>query len=226
MSSQPLRVDSLRLAIQRPHAGPNTWIAIEMGERIFAGALLLFTLPLLVVIASITVVLSRQSPLIAHRRLGKEGRSVWVLKFRTMWDGRGRRRWGFIEWLPQTEFARAAPKSIDDPRVTSRFAAVCRRYSIDELPQLWQVFRGEMALVGPRPLTRSELDDHYGADAAELLRRKPGLTGLWQVKGRSRLTYDQRRRLDLFMIRRWSLPLYTRILIATVPCVVAGKDAW
>jgi lipopolysaccharide/colanic/teichoic acid biosynthesis glycosyltransferase len=143
-----------------------------------------------------------------------------------MWDGRGRRRWGFIEWLPQTEFARAAPKSIDDPRVTSRFAAVCRRYSIDELPQLWQVFRGEMALVGPRPLTRSELDDHYGADAAELLRRKPGLTGLWQVKGRSRLTYDQRRRLDLFMIRRWSLPLYTRILIATVPCVVAGKDAW
>ncbi|HEX6547062.1 MAG TPA: sugar transferase, partial [Bryobacteraceae bacterium] len=117
-------------------------------------------------------------------------------------------------------------KPSDDPRVTSRFARICRRYSIDELPQLWQVVNGEMALVAPRPLTRNELDLYYGEDARELLTRKPGISGLWQVSGRSRLTYSQRRRLDLFMIRRWSFRLYLRILVVTVPKVLAGKDAW
>ena len=83
-----------------------------------------------------------------------------------------------------------------------------------------------MALVAPRPLTRHELESYYGEDSEELLTRKPGISGLWQVSGRSRLTYGQRRRLDLFMIRKWSIWLYLRILVLTVPKVLAGKDAW
>jgi lipopolysaccharide/colanic/teichoic acid biosynthesis glycosyltransferase len=110
--------------------------------------------------------------------------------------------------------------------VTSRFAAFCRRYSLDELPQLWQVVRGEMSLVGPRPLTRQELDTYYGADASRIIAAKPGLSGLWQISGRSRLTYPQRRRLDLFLVRKWSVSLYLRILFTTLPRVAAGKDAW
>ena len=142
-----------------------------------------------------------------------------------MWDG-GRHPWpGLIERVAETN-VRIVPKCANDPRVTSRFAAICRHHSIDELPQLWNVLRGEMAFIGPRPLTRSELADYYAGDAAELLTRKPGLSGLWQIRGRSRLSYRQRRRLDLFLIRQWSVRLYARILIATIPCVLFGKNAW
>ena len=120
----------------------------------------------------------------------------------------------------------APPKERTDPRVTSRVATLCRRYSIDELPQLWHVLKGEMALLGPRPLTASEIQTYYGPAAVELLAVKPGLTGLWQTSGRSRLTYSQRRRLDLFMIRNWSAGLYLKILLRTIPAVLTGKDAW
>jgi exopolysaccharide production protein ExoY len=101
-----------------------------------------------------------------------------------------------------------------------------RKYSIDELPQLWHVVQGKMSLVGPRPMTAQELSDRYGQAAAEVLRFRPGLTGLWQIRGRSRLNYGQRRRLDLLFVRSWSVRLYFRILLATVPRVLTGKDAW
>ena len=142
-----------------------------------------------------------------------------------MWDGVPRRIPGLVECLP-VEVNNIILKTTEDPRVKSRFAAFCRRYSIDELPQLWHVFRGEMALIGPRPLTSNEIEAYYGTDAAELLTRKPGLSGLWQVSGRSRLNYRQRRRLDLFMLRKWSLRLYFTILIRTVPKALLGTDAW
>jgi lipopolysaccharide/colanic/teichoic acid biosynthesis glycosyltransferase len=113
-----------------------------------------------------------------------------------------------------------------DPRVTSAFAAFCRKYSVDEMPQLWHVVRGDLALVGPRPLTAEEIAEHYGSEAGEVLRVKPGLTGLWQVRGRSNLTYPERRRLDLFLVRNWSFRLYADILLATIPSVLSGKGAW
>jgi lipopolysaccharide/colanic/teichoic acid biosynthesis glycosyltransferase len=122
----------------------------------------------------------------------------------------------------------AAPacKTGADSRVTSRFAAFCRRHSLDEIPQLYHVAKGEMSLVGPRPLTADELRQWYGAAGGTILTLRPGLTGLWQVKGRNRLTYPQRRRLDLFLARRASVGLYFLILILTIPKVVFGADAW
>jgi lipopolysaccharide/colanic/teichoic acid biosynthesis glycosyltransferase len=117
-------------------------------------------------------------------------------------------------------------KESEDPRVTSRFAALCRKYSVDELPQLWHVVRGDMALIGPRPLTAREIVTFYGSDAQRLLLVRPGLSGLWQVNGRSRLTLEERRRLDLFMLENWSFRLYMQILRATVPCVLSGRNAW
>lgn len=143
-----------------------------------------------------------------------------------MWDDSRRSEARFVEHLQPPNANSPAPKTARDPRVTHAFAALCRRFSIDELPQLWQVVRGEMALVGPRPLTRWELETHYGPAAEEILTRRPGISGLWQVSGRSRLSYPQRRRLDLFLIRKWSLPLYSRILMATVLCVLRGRNAW
>ena len=113
-----------------------------------------------------------------------------------------------------------------DPRVTSRFAAFCRRHSIDELPQLWHVFRGEMSLVGPRPLTRAELVRHYGIHTPELLSVKPGLTGLWQVYGRSAIRFPQRSAMDLEMVRTLNPKMYVTIVVRTFSALLNGKGAW
>jgi lipopolysaccharide/colanic/teichoic acid biosynthesis glycosyltransferase len=202
------------------------WEVVVVAERLLALLALAALLPLLVVAGAVVVLLSRRCPLVAHARVGRNGREIRVLKLRTMWSG-GARTPGpaplFVEHL-QREPVPEVKKH--DPRVTSAFAAFCRKYSIDELPQLWHVVRGEMALVGPRPLTADELTEHYGAAAGEVLRARPGLTGLWQVRGRSGLTYRQRRRLDLFLVRNWSLGLYVGILRATISSVLTGRDAW
>jgi lipopolysaccharide/colanic/teichoic acid biosynthesis glycosyltransferase len=225
---QPLSIDTLAFELERFQAPPPSWLCIAAAERVCAGALLVVLSPLLIFVVITTLLLSRRSPLIAHRRIGKAGRPIWVLKFRTMWDRHSpqRRLLTVIERLTP-EYAQVTDiKNPNDPRVTSRFAVVCRKYSIDELPQLWHIVRGDMAFVGPRPLTATEIETYYRSAARQLLSIKPGLSGLWQVKGRSRLSYAQRRRLDLFMVRKWSLGLYIRILLATVPTVLAGKDAW
>jgi lipopolysaccharide/colanic/teichoic acid biosynthesis glycosyltransferase len=116
-------------------------------------------------------------------------------------------------------------KQSNDPRVVSRFAALCRRYSLDEIPQLYHVVQGQMSFVGPRPITREELDKHYGPHVAEVLSLRPGITGLWQVVGRSRLNYSRRMRLDVMLARRVSPYLYFRILLRTLSKVVHGYDA-
>jgi exopolysaccharide production protein ExoY len=183
--------------------------------------------PFLAAIALTIFVLSGCPPLVAHRRLGRDGRPFWMLKFRTMWSAdrsASRGSTGLIEQLRGETVPEV--KTSDDPRITSPFAAFCRRHSIDELPQLWHVARGEMSLVGPRPMTPSEWAKYYGESAAEVLRLKPGLSGLWQTRGRNRLTYRQRRRLDIFLARHYCLLLYLRILGQTVPRVFAGRDAW
>lgn len=200
-------------------------LALEAVERGLALALLLFTLPLLVAAAVLVACLSRKCPLVAHPRVGQDGKELAVLKFRTMWGSIAERRgrWRFVERLQRESAVKL--KTDEDPRVTSAVAAFLRRHSIDELPQLWHVVCGEMALVGPRPIMESELFEHYGPAAREVLRVKPGLTGLWQIRGRSSLSYRQRRRLDLFLVRRWSFQLYCFILLATIPKVLMGKDA-
>jgi lipopolysaccharide/colanic/teichoic acid biosynthesis glycosyltransferase len=179
---------------------------------------------MLLVTALAILILSRGSPLVAHLRLGRYGTPFRTLKFRTMWPAERCGRLTLLECIGDV----AGPnlKSADDPRVTSAFARFCRRFSIDELPQLANVVRGDMSLVGPRPLTAAELREHYSSAIDEVLSVKPGITGLWQVMGRSRLTYERRRRLDLFLVRRWSARLYVAILLRTIPEVLRGRDAW
>ncbi len=183
----------------------------------FLGLLLLAAaLAPMALIAMTIAILSRRWPLVAHRRVGRGGRPFWMWKFRTMWDSPV-----YVEdrGLPP-------PKEESDDRVSSGFARWLRRHSIDELPQLWHVVRGEMALVGPRPLTRQELEVHYRDAMSEILGVRPGMTGLWQVSGRSRLSYAQRLRLDLFLVRHRCVRLTMRILWRTVPQVLRGADAW
>ena len=201
------------------------WQTVNVCER--GAALLLFVGASPVVAAGALVVwgLSGRSPFIAHRRVGWRGETLWMLKLRTMWDRKqdpAPSRW--IEYID--EEAGAEPKRADDPRINHWFAAFCRRHSIDELPQLWHVIRGEMALIGPRPMTAREIRQYYGAEAAELLEMKPGIAGLWQTSGRNRLTYAERRELDLRYVRQRSFRMYLRILLRTLPEVWNGSNTW
>lgn len=228
MGVQPLPIRTFDFDLQRVRKESVLWRGIAVAERVFSGVLLLFLLPLFAFAVVAITILSRRPPLIAHQRIGQGGRAIWVLKLRTMWDrgSPGSSAIRFVERLAEEPNGGIGTKHRGDPRITSRFAACCRKYSIDELPQLWHVLRGEMALIGPRPLTAQEIETHYSSAADQLLSVAPGLTGLWQIKGRSRLTYLQRRRLDLFLVHKWSLGLYVKIFFATIPTVLAGKDAW
>ena len=205
---------------------PAGWPLVHGLERLAAFAMIVICAPILALAALAVAALSGRAPLVAHRRVGRYGAPLWVLKLRTMWQadvGHAIPR-EFIERLAETDVPEV--KAGADPRVTSRFAAFLRKFSIDELPQLIHVLRGEMSLVGPRPLTRAELVKHYGECAMEIVQIQPGLTGLWQIRGRNRLSYRQRRRLDLFLVRRFGWLLYLKVLLCTPARVLTGRDAW
>jgi len=217
LSSSPL-VQTARESEQLP--------VLELIERAAGFLLLAAAGPVLLVSALALAIFSWRSPLVAHLRVAKDGAPFWMLKLRTMWspddDSHIAEKW--IERIiaePDTD-----AKDPSDSRVTNPFAAFCRRHSIDELPQLWHVARGEMSLVGPRPLTRSEIDRHYGNRAAELLSVKPGLTGLWQVAGRSAIQFPQRSAMDLELVRSLKPRVYLTILARTLPALITGKGAW
>ena len=205
-----------------PAVAPST---IELPERLAAAAALLAVSPLLCVSAAVLAVGSKRSPLIAHKRVGWRGSTLWMLKLRTMWDNQNEERsFGWIERIDDESGPMRKDRS--DSRVPSAFARLCRRHSIDELPQLWHVIRGEMSLVGPRPLTRRELRLHYGSATQEILEARPGISGLWQTSGRNNLTYAERREFDLQLVRARSLRLYLRILLRTVAEVWSGTNTW
>ena len=196
----------------------------ELAERVTGILLLVAVSPVLVASALALAMFSRRWPLVAHLRVARHGAPFWMLKLRTMWTDEPAVEAGWIEYIvAETD---TDGKDRFDARVTSRFAAFCRRHSIDELPQLWNVVLGEMALVGPRPLTHTEIHRHYGAQAAELLSVKPGLTGLWQVAGRSDIQFPQRRAMDLELVRSLGPRTYLTILARTLPALITGKGAW
>ncbi len=193
-------------------------------ERLIAGIALAPCVPVIAAAGGAVRLLSGRSPFVAHLRVGLNGEQFWMLKLRTMWNGpAAANKPRLVEYLAAAPVP--ASKRGRDARVTSMFAALCRKFSIDELPQLLHVVTGHMSLVGPRPLTPEELDTYYGESAAEVLRVAPGMTGLWQVLGRNRLSYAQRRRLDLFFVRKRSFALRAWILLRTPARVLSGRDA-
>jgi exopolysaccharide production protein ExoY len=216
-----------------PHAATGRdpyslkWRVANACERAASMILAVALGPLIAASAVCIALLSKNTPFIAHRRVGWRGATLWMLKLRTMWGAEASPRGlkiGMVEYIDNP----CVPESKHpaDPRVTSGFARFCRRHSIDELPQLWHVVRGEMSLVGPRPMTREEMRLYYKANAAQILDAKPGIAGLWQVSGRNQLSYAERCKLDLQMVRQRSLRLYFTILLRTIPEVVVGKNSF
>jgi len=186
---------------------------------IFVSSLaLLFLWPLMLVIG-IAVRLESPGPVIYRSlRVGKCGREFDCYKFRTMAAGSD----GLKENLRRLN-QRHGPffKIADDPRVT-RFGRFLRKYSLDELPQLWNVLKGDMSLVGPRP---HPIEDcaQYSSEHCGRLVVKPGVTGLWQVMARANPSFEICMMLDLAYIKKWSLLLDCRILLKTIPAVLAGE---
>jgi exopolysaccharide production protein ExoY len=160
-----------------------------------------------------------------HRRVGRDGRGFECLKFRTMVPNADQVLRDLLERDPaiKAEWVRDH-KLRCDPRVT-RLGRFLRRTSLDELPQLWNVVRGEMSLVGPRPVVREELL-RYGRNVRTYLAAKPGITGLWQVKGRNDTDYRRRVVLDTYYVRNQNLLLDLYILAQTTRVVLGGSGAY
>lgn len=194
-----------------------------VAEQVVAAVLLVLLAPLGVLIAGVIMLLSKRSALVTHLRVGWKGEALALVKFRTMWQQGSPGEKVFV--VEPVSGAVPEHKNGNDMRVTSGFARFCRRYSIDELPQLYHVARGQMSFVGPRPVTAREIEDYYGDCADELVSVRPGLTGLWQVLGRNTLSYEERRRLDLILVRDVSTSLYWKILLRTVPAVLQAKGS-
>ncbi|MFC7303407.1 sugar transferase [Streptomyces monticola] len=193
----------------------------EVVDRMGATVLLLLFAPLMVLVGLLVLADSRGGVFYRQRRVGKDGREFTILKFRTMVAGAHGAR---AQLAGRNEGAGLLFKLRRDPRVT-RVGAVLRRYSLDELPQLFNVLTGSMSLVGPRPPLPEE-SAAYGPDIRRRLLVKPGLTGLWQISGRSDLPWEEAVRLDLRYVEDWSLALDTVILWKTLRAVVQGQGAY
>jgi exopolysaccharide biosynthesis polyprenyl glycosylphosphotransferase len=190
----------------------------------FVGAALLLLLsgPVLLAIGLLVRLTSKGPALYRSTRLGEHGRPFTVFKFRTMYDGADRVRAGLLE-MNEVDGG-ILFKIRRDPRVT-RVGRVLRKYSLDELPQLVNVIAGSMSLVGPRPPLPDEVE-RYGTHVRRRLLVKPGMTGLWQVSGRSDLSWDESVRLDLYYVENWSLGLDLAIVLRTVWVVLTGRGAY
>lgn len=221
MSVRPAANLSL-LHIERPALHGHKAVTKAVFDRAMAGVLLFALAPLFLLLALLIKTRDGGQVFFRQTRVGIDGRDFTMFKFRSM--------------VPDAEARLAAIKAAvddgngvlfklrDDPRVT-RVGRVLRRFSLDELPQLINVLRGDMSIVGPRPPLRTEADK-YSTDAVRRLRVKPGLTGLWQVSGRSDLSWDESLRLDLRYVDNWSMTLDLQILWRTARAVTSGSGAY
>ena len=213
------------------------WGAVAKRSFDLVGAAL-FAIVLSPLFAAIALAIKLTDPsgpvVYRQNRIGRGGVGIRVTKFRSM-------RWAYCTG-PDRPFRTAADafralgrddliadferdqKVADDPRV-SRVGRFLRRTSLDELPQLLDVFRGSLSLIGPRPITLEELE-RYGAQRASFLALKPGITGLWQVSGRNDVSYDERVKLDVFYVENWSMKLDLTILAKTTTAVLAKRGAY
>jgi exopolysaccharide biosynthesis polyprenyl glycosylphosphotransferase len=191
-------------------------------DRVAAGAALLVLSPLLIVIAVLIRATSRGPVLFRQTRVGRDGTTFTIMKFRSMYLDAEARRASLAAYNEAGDGLLF--KIRDDPRVT-RVGARLRRFSLDELPQLVNVLLGSMSLVGPRPPLPSEVA-RYGDDMQRRLLVKPGLTGLWQISGRSDLSWTESVRLDLRYVENWSLALDMVVLWKTARVVLGARGAY
>jgi exopolysaccharide biosynthesis polyprenyl glycosylphosphotransferase len=216
-------VNGIPLMGVKDHAiqGINFYMKRIIDVAVATALLVLFSWFLLPILLSIWLEDRRASPLFGQIRVGRGGEHFTMIKFRSMRPGADQQ---LTSLLQQNEAEGPIFKIRDDPRRT-RIGTFLRRWSIDELPQLWNVVKGDMSLVGPRPATPREVAQ-YEDWHLHRLATLPGITGLWQVSGRSELGFSEQVLMDIMYIENWSLGMDLRILLRTVPAVLTGKGAF
>jgi undecaprenyl-phosphate galactose phosphotransferase len=183
-------------------------------------------LPIMLLIGVCIAITTRGKVFYGQTRVGRGGREFTIYKFRSMVLNSDEVLKQLLDSDPQAnEQWQHEFKLKDDPRIT-RIGRLIRRTSLDELPQLWNVLRGDMSLVGPRPVLREELDLHYKSAMAHYLSVSPGLTGLWQVSGRNDLSYEQRVELDKHYVESWSLATDMLIMLRTAGVMFGCTGAY
>ncbi len=190
-------------------------------DLVTAGLIVVIGLPLWALIAAGIKLTSDGPVFYGQERVGRRGQRFKMLKFRSMYQDADARR---DDLAQANEASGPLFKIRDDPRVTT-IGRWLRKYSLDEFPQLINVLRGEMSLVGPRPPLPVEVG-RYSIKDWRRLEVVPGMTGLWQVSGRSSLTFDEMVSLDLFYIENWSVTLDLTLLVRTVPAVLFARGAY
>jgi exopolysaccharide biosynthesis polyprenyl glycosylphosphotransferase len=210
------------LVVEQPQLSGLGRVTKGVVDRLVAASALVLLAPVLGMVAAAVRLTSPGPALFRQTRVGKGGREFTLYKFRSMVVGAEQRVSELIDLNENADGLLFKVKR--DPRVT-RVGRFLRRYSIDELPQLINVVRGDMSLVGPRPPLPGEVA-RYELHVHRRLMVRPGLTGLWQVSGRSALTWDESVRLDLRYVENWSLALDLMILWKTVFAVAKGSGAY
>lgn len=200
----------------------ETLLVKRIADIFGASVLLLFTSPLWLIVAILIKIDSPGPIFYSHRRNGKDGKDFQMLKFRSMVMDADQRLISFLDQNPQARKEwEEKQKLTDDPRLTKTGKWI-RKFSVDELPQLLNVFRGEMSLIGPRPVTDAEIEK-YGDYGSLILRVKPGITGWWQVMGRNQTTWDQRTKLEVYYVSNWSLWMDAYITFKTIWVIISGQ---
>jgi len=220
-----IKQDGQPLLELRPVVLRAEQLVLKRALDIVGGAVILVVLaPVLAILAALVVLDSPGPALFCQRRLGRFGRPIRCLKFRSMGvDAEERLQSDPVLFRQYVEHDYKLPASIDT-RIT-RIGHFLRRTSLDELPQLWNVLKGEMSLVGPRPIVPDEIH-HYNGEGPLLLSLKPGMTGAWQVMGRSAVAYPARVAVELDYVEGWSLWRDLAILVRTIPAVLGGRGAY
>lgn len=208
-----------------PRRGGKGYLFFKRTFDIVSSGIALLLLSWLFLILAIAVKCSDGgSVFYRHKRVGKGGKDIFIPKFRSM--KRNADRLEHTLTPEQLEQYRREYKIDNDPRVT-KVGHFLRKTSLDELPQLWSIFKGDLSVVGPRPLMREEVEAKYGEDAEKLLSVKPGLIGWWAANGRSNCTYEsgERQKLELYYVDHCSAAFDLKIMFKTIGSVIRGDGA-
>lgn len=193
-------------------------IVLALGAILLVAPLLLF--------CCLSLVLFSPGPILfRHKRAGFQGKTFSCLKFRTMVIGAEQRLNDYLEAHPDAKAEWLETRKLRyDPRVTA-LGTIFRKTSLDELPQLFNVLKGDMSIVGPRPITQEEFP-RYTVNLPAYMACRPGITGLWQVSGRSNTSYEMRVAYDTYYSRNWSMLLDAKIMLVTIPALLNSDNAY
>jgi undecaprenyl-phosphate galactose phosphotransferase len=195
-------------------------------DIVFSLIVLLFGLPCFLLIAICVKFSSRGPVFYAHERIGRGGKPFACYKFRSMYKDADERLKELLDLHPELRKEwESTHKLKKDPRITP-IGLFLRKSSLDELPQFWNVLKGDLSVVGPRPVIKQEIEKYFGKKALVILSVRPGLTGIWQVSGRNNTAYSHRIQLDEMYVNRQSLLLDLKLIAKTIPAMIFSRGAY